>query len=484
MSNKGVAASERGGEDKRSSALSDRREGGRPAITGETIAVSRRSLIAVIAAILLLRFASRISFVILGFYLGRHFASVTIVALVLEMFYVSEFTLSPIVGSLSDRKGRKPFLLLSAILAAGAASCFLLAARLFPHPGIHSSNFGLFLFLLIILVGRLLEGSATGTNVPATLGYITDVTVNSESLRARMVTAFEIATMAGMVLAIPIAGKISSTLDTWGFLIVIAIYIASLLFIALGMEESLGAQAVGHNRRFAWREDLMVIRHKRIFSFLPAWFSVNALVGAWSVLITIMLAYPNPAADRRHPAQLLYGGFSQMSATLWVGLFALVFLVGMGVWTPLLPRMRRTTIMLIALAGLAMTAIALSIINSLADNPQSLPHSAHPAVALLLLLALVGILLLSGFTPVALTQMSALAETLPGKNGAVMGLYSVVMAVGQLLGAMLGAVSVDRDGFYGLMIFSVAMGILALVSVLYVRINAHDQTSARRVAWT
>ncbi|HLG78174.1 MAG TPA: hypothetical protein VKX46_17290, partial [Ktedonobacteraceae bacterium] len=109
---------------------------------------------------------------------------------------------------------------------------------------------------------------------------------------------------------------------------------------------------------------------------------------------------------------------------------------------------------------------------------------AHPAVALLLLLALVGILLLSGFTPVALTQMSALAETLPGKNGAVMGLYSVVMAVGQLLGAMLGAVSVDRDGFYGLMIFSVAMGILALVSVLYVRINAHDQTSARRVAWT
>jgi MFS family permease len=298
-----------------------------------------------------------------------------------------------------------------------------------------------------------------------------------------MVTAFEVATLAGMVMAIPIAGKISSTLDTWGFLIVIAIYIFTLLLIALGVEESLGAQAV-RQRRSSWREDLTVIRHKRIFTFLPAWFSVNALVGAWSVLITIMLAYPNPAADRRHPAQLLYGGFSQMSATLWVGFFALVFLVGMGAWMPLLSRMRRTTIMLIALGGLALTAIALSIINGLADNPQSLPQSAHLTVALLLLLALVGILLLSGFTPVALTQMSATAETLPGKNGAVMGLYSVVMAVGQLLGAMLGAISADWKGFYGLMIFSVAMGIIALISVLYVRFNAHDLNGARRVAWT
>jgi MFS family permease len=482
MFNRGVAASQRQGEDKHSSASRSGKEQQRSAIAGEMIEVSRRSLIAVVAAILLLRFASRISFVILGFYLGRHFASVTIVALVLEMFYVSEFTLSPIVGSISDRRGRKPFLLLSATLATGAATCFLLAARFFPHPQIHSFNLGLLLFLLIILAGRLLEGSATGTNVPATLGYITDVTANSERLRARMVTAFEIATLAGMVLAIPIAGKISSTLDTWGFLIVIAIYIASLLIFALGVEESLGAQAVEHTR-FSWREDLTVIRHKRISTFLPAWFSVNALVGAWSVLITIMLAYPNPAADRRHPGQLLYGGFSQVGATLWVGLFALVFLIGMIAWVPLLPRIRRTTVMLIALAGLALTAIALSIINGLADNPQSLPESAHLTVASLLLLALVGILLLSGFTPVALTQMSAIAETLPGKNGAVMGLYSVVMAVGQLLGAMLGAVSTDWKGFYGLMIFSVAMGCLALVSVLYVRFNAHDLSRPGRFAW-
>ena len=83
-------------------------------------------------------------------------------------------------------------------------------------------------------------------------------------------------------------------------------------------------------------------------------------------------------------------------------------------------------------------------------------------------------MLLSGFTPVALTQMSAIAETLPGKQGAVMGLYSVVLAIGQLLGAALGGVSVDLKGFYGLMEFSVLMGVFSLASVLYIRFCRDD----------
>ena len=83
-------------------------------------------------------------------------------------------------------------------------------------------------------------------------------------------------------------------------------------------------------------------------------------------------------------------------------------------------------------------------------------------------------MLLSGFTPVALTQMSALSETLPYQRGAVMGLYSVVLATGQLLGTILGGLWVDLAGFYGLMAFSTLMGLISLASVLYVRMHGHD----------
>jgi predicted MFS family arabinose efflux permease len=81
---------------------------------------------------------------------------------------------------------------------------------------------------------------------------------------------------------------------------------------------------------------------------------------------------------------------------------------------------------------------------------------------------------LSGFTPASLTLMAAISELLPGKRGAVMGLYSVVMGVGQLIGASLGGLCVDLGGFYGLMGFSVVMGLISLGSVLYMRINGHD----------
>ncbi len=78
-------------------------------LSGTGILVSSSSLFAAILSTLLLRIASRISFVLLGFYLGEHFTSATIVAVVLEAFYLSELVLAPMVGSLSDRLGHKPF---------------------------------------------------------------------------------------------------------------------------------------------------------------------------------------------------------------------------------------------------------------------------------------------------------------------------------------------------------------------------------------
>jgi MFS family permease len=435
--------------------------------------VGGSSILAAILSTLLLRIASRTSFVLLGFYLGEHFTSATIVAVVLEVFYITEIVLAPIVGSLSDRVGRKPFLLSAPLVGSGAALFLVAAALLFPHPHAAPFDARLVVLLLAVLVGRLLEGAATALNAPASLGYLTEVTTGSDKLRVRVMTAFEVATVGGLALAIPFGGKVSSLLGTWGFFVVIALHVINAVLITCFLKESAQrkAQVEAHH---SLMESLSVIRHKRIFTFLPAWLSINALVGAWMTLCTIMLTYPEPAAAMRHPGQLLYGGFSKEFATLLIGGFGLLFLAGMGLWMLVLPRLRRTTVMFIGLGGLSVSIVALTLINGLAENPAQVFASSQPLLLALLPVVVLGVLLLSGFTPASLNHMAAISELLPGKRGAVMGLYSVVMGVGQLIGASLGGLCVDLGGFYGLMGFSVAMGLVALGSVLYIRINGHD----------
>ncbi|GAC1471778.1 MAG: hypothetical protein NVS2B12_19700 [Ktedonobacteraceae bacterium] len=434
---------------------------------------STKSIAASIVSTLFLRIASRISFVLLGFYLGEHFASATVVALVLESFYVSELALAPIVGSLSDRLGRKPFLLLAPLVGAGAAGSLLLAALFYPHPNGALLNARLLILLALILLGRLLEGATTALNTPASLGYITDVTTGSERVRTRVMTAFEVATVGGLALAIPLGGQVSALLGTWGFFVVIGLNVLNALLILFLVGES-QQRMERSGRHGSLLESLTLLRDKHIFTFLPAWLSINTLVGAWITLIVIMLTYPKATAALRHPGQLFYGGFDKGFATLLLGGFGLCFLLGMGLWMLVLPRLRRTTVMVIGLGGLAMSISVLVVMNGLAPSLGRLTSAGHMTISVLLPVLLVGVLLLSGFTPASLTQMSALAEMRAGKRGAVMGLYSVVLGVGQLLGATVGGLSTDLGGFNGLMLFSAILGLLSFGSVMYMRIHRHD----------
>ena len=440
-----------------------------PQQTNARTLVGSGSLLAAILSTLLLRIAGRTSFVLLGFYLGERFTSATIVAVVLEAFYLSELALSPLVGSLSDRMGHKPFLLAAPLVAGGAALCLLAATQFFPHPEMATFDVRLVVLLLIVLVGRLLEGAATALNTPASLGYITEATANSERLRARVMTAFEIATVAGLALAMPFGGKVSSVLGTWGFGVVLVLHLINGTLIARCLKERRGWTKRQSQAHYSLVTSLSAIRYKRVYTFLPAWLSINALVGAWLTLCTIMLTYPEPAARLRHPGQMLYGGFSQVFATMLLGGFGLLFLAGMGLWLLVLPHVRRTTVMLVALGGLSSSIVGLTAINGLGHA-----LAGSQALLALLLMVVLGVLLLSGFTPASLNHLAAIAELLPGKRGAVMGLYSVVMGVGQLVGALLGGLCVDAWGFYGLMIFSVAMGLVSLGSVLYMRTNGQD----------
>ena len=49
-----------------------------------------------------------------------------------------------------------------------------------------------------------------------------------------------------------------------------------------------------------------------------------------------------------------------------------------------------------------------------------------------------GLFVLAGATPAALGLLADISERFPNDRGAIMGLYSVFLAVGQIIGALIG----------------------------------------------
>lgn len=487
-------------------ALNTRRTAPAPAPSGAA-QVGMVSIIASIFSTLLIRIGARTSFVILSFWIGKESESAALVVLVIECFYISELLLAPLIGVMSDNRGRKPFMLYAPVVGGIAALILAGTAFLFPNPNLNTNNFTLELvaILLLVMVGRLLEGSAAALNAPSNLGYLTDTTVGDEKLRVRVLTAYEVVTITGIALAIPFGGFVWSLIGRAGFFVAIAVYALCYIVIGLWMKESLNRthEAGQHGSIREYKE---IITNKRIFTFVPAWLAVNAMIGAWLTLSLIILAYPTnicrvavtkvtedikPAvqafsetycaihpgemnADARFPNQLLHGGFLPGEASYLVGAFGLIFILGMGLWTVFVPKMRRTSVMIFSLVGLVASCTTLLFVNALGDNPLTISDGARNELWFLVPICFVSIVVMSGFTPAALTHMAAISETIPGKRGAVMGLYSVLLGVGQLFGVFIGGLFVDWQGFTGLMIYSLILALVSAGSVIYMRSHKHD----------
>src|SRR5581483_1434679 len=100
-----------------------------------------------------------------------------VVGLTSALFYASELLGAPLFGMLSDRNGRRRYLLVSPIFGAVGA-VVVLAAPLVP----------------VVLVSRLFQGLSTAASAPASLGYMADATSGDQSLRGRVMALFEVTT--------------------------------------------------------------------------------------------------------------------------------------------------------------------------------------------------------------------------------------------------------------------------------------------------
>ena len=121
--------------------------------------------------------------------------------------------------------------------------------------------------------------------------------------------------------------------------------------------------------------------------------------------------------------------------------------------------------MRIALGGFLAISLLLAVTNRLGENPQTLSTRVpSPSLAIFPLIGIC-VIVASGFAPAALTHLAALSEDAREERGAIMGLYSLLLGGGQLLGTWVGGIFADIAGFNGLIVFSLLLTALAFWSV-------------------
>ncbi|MCW5848743.1 MAG: MFS transporter [Anaerolineae bacterium] len=395
-----------------------------------------RSLIAALVAIFILRTASGAMGVLVSLYLKSLGVSGTVAGLFSAAFYAVELVASPVFGAWSDRHGRKWFMMLGPIFGGIAVVITALTAH-----------------IPVLFFTRLLEGLSAASSVPSALSYISDASDRSVRLRGRVVSLFEIATMGGLALGGVIAGVMWDRVGRVAFAYDALIYLVSLAIFAWGVS---GVREIVHSasQHSALRDYIRLFRDPHLLSFAPAWLAVNAILGVWVNLLPFLMS-----GHIRDPHQNLMGGFSGTVIGLVLATFIFVFAGGILIWGFFFSQVSRARVMLLGGVGLLFGIAAAYGINHL-------PIEDTTILGGLLFVLLVSLFMESGFTPAALGYLADLSTRFPAHRGAIMGLYSVLLALGQSLGTGIGGRFADWRGVDGIILWTLILNGIAIVCVL------------------
>src|SRR5262245_38722155 len=344
------------------------------------------SLAAVIVGSLVLRLAAQTMSQMLQFYFARINSeyrplSHTTTGLVTASFFITELLGSPIFGAMSDRLGRKRFISLGPLLGLVAVQIPALTMALW-----------------LLVVSRLLAGLSTASSIPATLGYISEATTGRPGLRARIMGLFEVTFIGGVAAGAVLGGylwKFFGHTVHLGRLELICpafsvnglVYLLSLAIFAwglreygqvepvAGMPEHPVLEAIRHSPTKAamsisrevgrkLTRYAEILRSPMVWDFVPAWLAVNCILGMWINHSPRLLV-----GAEHYPNQTLMGAYTEVRFGNGFAVYALIFAAGVLLWSLFIGRYRKTSIMLVAVAGLFVTLLMTYLLN----------HSTRPA---------------------------------------------------------------------------------------------------------
>lgn len=327
-------------------------------------------------------------------------------------------------------------------LMAGGALLGALAVQLFALTGSTA----------VFFASRTLEGVGAAAVVPALLAYLTDLTNGRATLRVRTMSYFELTLLAGLALGGIIAAQLFRALHAGAFTCVAAIYgtCAIVLFAS-------GRRAVDRRVTAPLADLRAFFRLPSLRALAPVWICVNAIVGLW-----LGPTLPFLLTQHSHGNQFLAGVFAATPARVGILLFAyaVVFATGVALWSIVLPRLSLRTAMRVCLIAILPACLAIFAINHSAPEAANVRWIAGGLLVLIVLIE-------SGFTPAALAW---LARILPPRSGraAAMGVYSVLLSIGAILGSVLAAFFGQWFAIDGLLLGTVLVTLVALVFVFRV----------------
>lgn len=401
---------------------------------------------AVLAGTFTLRFSTGLTGAMLAVYLaalpehGGQAVDPIVVGIFAATFYLAELLLSPVFGILSDRLGHHRVMLYGP--AFGAIAVVL--------TGLTTN--------LVILGGtRWLEGASTAASIPSILGFIALVTAGDEALRGRMAARFEGATLLGIGAGFAAAPVTFAMFGPTAFFLNAVIYGISFLIFRV-VKDPAGEAATLRAPHAGFRRYIELLRSGHVWLLAPTWIAVNASIGLWFSQSIFQFAKPNPA----FPDQALMRGFSAVQISGVAVVIGIVFGLGLLYWGDRFKNTRRTTIILYGIVGGAGLVGAGLVVNHGSGLPTVVPLVAG-AVAVL------GLFVMAGATPAALGLLADVSERFPNDRGAVMGLYSVFLAVGQIIGALIGGFAADFRGIDGMLVATAGLLVVALLPLSILR---------------
>ena len=365
------------------------------------------------------------------------------------LFYLSELVGSPIFGVLSDRIGHRRMMLAGP--AFGAVAVIITAFTT---------------SLLLIGATRLLEGASAAASVPAILGFIAFATATDELARGRAVARFEAATLAGLMVGMVLAGPLFKLLGPPAFLFNAVLYAASFLLYRYGVRKNAepAPAAANHEKGDGLARYARILRGSHVWLLAPTWIAINATLGLYtSQTLFQLVRRPEPA----FAGQALMGGFSPVQVSLGLGFGGLLFFAGLLYWGGRFKDMRRTSIILRGIAGGAVLLVAGAAINHAGGAPI-------PVHLVLIAIAGGGLFVLAGATPAAIGLLADMTEAYPDDRGAIMGLYSVFLGIGQIIGSTIGGVAAQFAGLDGIFVMSVVLLSVAILPISQLRQFEHQ----------
>ena len=413
------------------------------------------SLLAVVLGTFTLRLSTGLTGGMLVYYLadlhlhGGPEVDAFTVGLFGALFYASELLGSPFFGVISDRLGHRRIMQVGPAFGAIAVVMTALSVD-----------------LAILGSTRILEGLSTAASIPSILGFIAFATAGDELLRGKAVARFEAATLAGLMGGFVLAGILFRVLGPNAFFINAILYGVSFAIYRFGVPASAEPDPrlrPRPERRESLQRYLAILKGSHVWLLAPTWIAINATLGLFTSQTLFQLINER---DPKFADQFLMGRLDGITASIGLGIGGLLFFVGIFYWGRRFASMRRTTIILYGIIGGAVLLGAGFGIN----HSEGLPTVVPLALAAL---AIAGLFVLAGATPAAIGLLADVTEAYPEDRGAIMGLYSVFLGVGQIIGSLVGGASAEIRGLDGIFTAALILLAIALLPLFHLRRFEH-----------